>query len=86
VAALLRGASDHFGGTYRRVRFGVLRQQSAKLRRTTADDARSYSVGGVQHPPQPPVKESLMQPEAVVKTALKKRLQTRGFRSNGGNP
>ena len=48
-----RGASDRFGGTYPLVRFGVLPQQSAKLRRTTADDARSCSVAGAQHPPQP---------------------------------
>ena len=28
----------------------------------------------------------LMLPEAAVKTSLKKRPQTRGLRSNGGNP
>ena len=86
VAADHRGASVRFDGNYRLVRFGVLRQQSAKLRRTTADGARSWSVAGVQHPPKLPVKKSLMLAEAAVKTALKKRLQTRGLRSNGGNP
>src|SRR5215467_8216133 len=86
AAPLLRGASDRFGGTHPAVLFGVPRQQSAKLRRTTAEDVRSYSVAGVQHPPQPPIKKSLMLQEAAVKTALKKRPQTRGLRSNGGNP
>ena len=34
----------------------------------------------------PAVKKSLMLPELAVKTALKKRPQTRGLGSNGGNP
>jgi hypothetical protein len=34
----------------------------------------------------PAVKKSLMRPESAVKTALKKRPQTRGLGSNGGNP
>jgi hypothetical protein len=81
---VLRGASDRFAeliASFGLVFFDNKARSSAELRPTTRVRTASLACSIPRNPGQ-----SLMLPGAPVKTALKKRPQTRGLRSNGGNP